>query len=160
MKPITTISQILTAASLLIVPAKHAFSERPVVLDTTFAHYRFGTLPRDIIREFRAFTTSFDSFDHNDRHGEDDALGIFEWVAYEIRRFKGDCIQTKSRPTWFAVNYDWIMNPVSLRIPRSPVAGRLRVQSELGHPGLGLKPKFSSYAATKRNRACSEEEYN
>ena len=113
MKPITNIFHILTAASLLILPAQHSFSERPVVSDTTFAHDRFGTLPRDIIREFRAFTTSFDSFDHNDCDGEDDALGIPEWVAYEIRRFGGDCIPTEGRPTWFAVNYDWTMNPVS-----------------------------------------------
>ena len=43
-------------------------------------HDRFVTQPVDALREFKAFTVSFDT----DADGE--ALGVPDWVAYELRR--------------------------------------------------------------------------
>ena len=79
-----------------------AAGPKPIVLDPEYRHDRFGTTPRDIVKEFRAYTTSFDSLDDNNGDGENDAWGIPEWVASEIKRFEGDCIPTKSRPSWFS----------------------------------------------------------
>lgn len=75
---------------------------QPIVLDPSYDHDKYHTLPRDIIREFRAYTTSFDSDDDNDGDAVGDVLGIPEWVAYEIKRYDGDCIPTQPRPPWFS----------------------------------------------------------
>jgi len=48
-------------------------------------HDRWGTQPRGIVREFRAFLVSFDDADDDDGDGVGDAWGIPEWVAYEIK---------------------------------------------------------------------------
>ncbi|XPS86627.1 putative DNA/RNA non-specific endonuclease [Desulfosarcina variabilis str. Montpellier] len=58
--------------------------------------------PMDIVREFRAFTISYDSKDNDDNFKNGEAFGIPEWVAYEIKKYDGDCIPTKKRPKWFA----------------------------------------------------------
>lgn len=65
-----------------------------------YDHDRWRTEPRDILFEFRAFTVSFDSADDNDGDGKGEALGVPEWVSYEIRR--GKPIGGLDRPsTWF-----------------------------------------------------------
>lgn len=58
---------------------------KPIVLDPTYRHDRFDTQPKDIVRQFRAYTTSFDSDDDNNGDGTGDNWGIPEWVAYELR---------------------------------------------------------------------------
>lgn len=70
-----------SAALLVLVLAfeANASEYRPIELDPNYSHDRWVTGPRDIIREFHAYTTSFDSKD------DDIALGIPEWVAYEIK---------------------------------------------------------------------------
>jgi len=87
---------------MLMVFWSPAFSEKPIVLDPTYQHDRFDTQPKDIMREFRAFTVSYDSKDNDDDFGDGEAFGIPEWVAYEIRKYDGDCIPTGDRPSWFA----------------------------------------------------------
>lgn len=69
----------LLALILLLVSETRAFSYRPIELDPNYSHDKWVTKPRDIVRQFRAFTVSFDSKDN------DIALGIPEWVAYEIK---------------------------------------------------------------------------
>ena len=79
-----------------------ALSEKPIILDPTYQHDRFDTQPKDIVRQFRAFTVSYDSKDDDDDFGDGEAFGIPEWVAYEIKKYDGDCIPTDGRPSWFA----------------------------------------------------------
>lgn len=59
---------------------------RPDPLDPNHENDRWETQPRDTIRDYRAYTTSFDSGDDNDGDGHDDLWAIPEWVSYEIDR--------------------------------------------------------------------------
>lgn len=72
-------------AVCLVAPSVVADSLKPIVLDPSYSHDRFGTMPKDIVHGFRAYTTSFDSADDNDGNGTPDRWGIPEWVAYEIK---------------------------------------------------------------------------
>ncbi len=65
------------------------------------SHDRFTTLPREELRSFEAFLSSFDSRDDDDGDGAPDLLGVPQWVAYEVGRFSGDCVPTGERPAWF-----------------------------------------------------------
>lgn len=69
----------LLAFLLVLAFAVKASDFKPIVLDLTYDHDKWITKPRDIIKDFRAYTTSFDSKD------DDVALGIPEWVAYEVK---------------------------------------------------------------------------
>jgi endonuclease G, mitochondrial len=71
--------------------AGHALATelRPIVLDPSYQHDRFVTAPQDHVRQFRAYTVSFDGADDNDGDGADDIWGLPEWVAYEIKRHEG-----------------------------------------------------------------------
>lgn len=71
---------------------------RPNVLDPSYNHDRWGTSNSGILRDFRAYRSSFDDRDDDDRFGGADALGVPEWVAYEIKRFDGQCVETHGRP--------------------------------------------------------------
>ena len=74
---------------------------KPIVLDPSYNHDRFDTQPKDIIREFRAYTTSFDSDDDNNGDGMGDNWGIPEWVAYELRAAPPNLGAAPDRPrTW------------------------------------------------------------
>ena len=64
---------------LLLAFEASASEYKPIELDPNYSHNKWGTQPQDIIREFRAYTTSFDSKD------DDIAFGVPEWVAYEIK---------------------------------------------------------------------------
>jgi len=54
-------------------------------LDHSAQHDRWRTRPRDIVKDFRAYTTSFDGPDDNDGDGRPDLWAIPEWVSYELR---------------------------------------------------------------------------
>lgn len=69
---------------------------KPIVLDPAYQHDKFVTQPQDIVKQFRAYTVSFDFLDDNDSDSEGDALRVPEWVAYEIKRYSGDCIPTET----------------------------------------------------------------
>ena len=80
-----------------------SFHQRPIVLDPTYDHTRFAIAPAENLREFRAFTVSFDSLDDDNGDGSNDVLGIPNWVSHEVKRFEGDCIEAGDRPSrWFA----------------------------------------------------------
>ena len=74
---------------LLFVFTSSAFGTdyKPIVLDPSYEHDKWGTEPKDIIREFRAFTASFDSADDDDEDEVADVWAIPHWVAYEIKTF-------------------------------------------------------------------------
>lgn len=67
---------------------------------TIYQHDHFNTQPKDIVRDFEAYTVSFDSNDDNNGESKSEAWGIPEYVAYEIKHYKGSCIPTGSRPKW------------------------------------------------------------
>ena len=93
---------VVLSAVCLLAPSAMAESLKPIVLDPTYKHDRFGTMPRDTVREFRAYTTSFDGADDNDGNGTADKWGIPEWVAYEIKALPpGTVLGTgPPRPGW------------------------------------------------------------
>ena len=66
---------------------------KPIVMDGSYEHTKWGISPSDLIYEFAAYTTSFDS--------DDDGIlwGVPEWVAYEIKK-KEKSIEKYSRPKW------------------------------------------------------------
>ncbi len=59
---------------------------RPIVRHPGYLHDRFDTQPKDIVREFRAYTSSFDGKDDDNGDARVDLWAIPEWVAYELRR--------------------------------------------------------------------------
>ena len=69
-------------ALLLLFFANSAVAQGPAsdLARNGYSHDRFGTQPRDYVREFRAFVVSFDTEDGGR------ARGVPEWVAYELRR--------------------------------------------------------------------------
>ena len=80
-----------------------AFGQRPIVLDPSYDHTRLEIEPAESIREFRAFTVSFDSIDDDNGDGTADVLGIPQWVSQEVKRFEGECVESGDRPRrWFS----------------------------------------------------------
>ena len=63
-----------------------------------YQHDLYNTQPKDISRDFAAYTVSFDSRDDNNNDHRDDIWGVAEYVAYEIRNYPGTCIPTGPRP--------------------------------------------------------------
>jgi len=58
---------------------------RPIVMHPEYEHNKWGIEPSDIIYNFAAYTTSFDSDDDNNGDGKSDVWGIPEWVSFEIK---------------------------------------------------------------------------
>lgn len=58
---------------------------RPIVLAEGYEHDRWVTTPHDLLFQFAAFTSSFDSDDDDNGDGKPDRWGIPEWVAYEVK---------------------------------------------------------------------------
>ncbi len=75
----TSLKCCVWAFVLLLAFETGASEYKPIVFDPNYSHDKWGTQPKDIIREFRAYTTSFDSKDGGV------TLGVPEWVAYEIK---------------------------------------------------------------------------
>ena len=59
---------------------------KQIILNPDYNHNRWKTLPEDIIYKFAAFTSSFDSNDPTNPGGKNVALGIPEWVSFEIHK--------------------------------------------------------------------------
>lgn len=87
--------------SALMVGTASAQQMRPNTLDPSYRHDRFGTEPRDALREFRAFVSSFDTDDDDDGDDVADILAIPQWVAQEIRGADSAPESKKRPPTWF-----------------------------------------------------------
>jgi DNA/RNA endonuclease G (NUC1) len=95
------------AAFLVFVLAfkVNASTYKPIELDPNYLHDRWVTQPQDIIKEFRAYTTSFDSKD------DDIALGIPEWVAYEIKPHPQHLGAGPARPSKWLTDSDQGLAP-------------------------------------------------
>lgn len=93
-----TLPAAFAAGLLALASTSAAQSLRPIVLDPSYNHDRWGTSSSGIIKDFRAYRTSFDDLDDDDQFEGPDALGVPEWVAHEIKRFDGNCVETHSRP--------------------------------------------------------------
>lgn len=59
---------------------------KPIVLDPSYEHDKWGTEPREMVYQFAAYTSSFDSNDDDNGDGIGDTWGIPTWVAYEVKR--------------------------------------------------------------------------
>ena len=82
--------------TLFFVLAPWAIGQpKPVELEPGYEHDKYVTEPQDIISEFRAYTSSFDSDD------EHVALAQPEWVAYELRKAPRNLGKPPDRPSWF-----------------------------------------------------------
>lgn len=94
---------IVGLLGIALVPDRGLGQIRPVDTPAGYRHDRFATQPRDIVREYGGFITSFDSSDDDNGDGVDDRHGIPEWVAHEVRRYSGgDCVPTGAKPSkWF-----------------------------------------------------------
>jgi endonuclease G, mitochondrial len=102
------VKKLFAALTVLSVmtSALHAETFKPNVLDPTYKHDRWGTSSSSgIVKDFRAYRSSFDDMDDDDAFGGADALGVPEWVAYEVKRFPDPCITTHPRPSsWITDN--------------------------------------------------------
>ena len=78
---------------------------RPDPLDPSYQHDRWHTVPRDQVREYRAYITSFDGPDDNDGDGVGDLWGIPEWVSYEMHAAPSHAAY-ESRPNPWLVDTD------------------------------------------------------
>lgn len=72
------------AVVLLFVLPLSAAEYKPIVLDPSYEHDKWGTSKYDIKKEFRAYTASFDSADDDDGDEVPDAWGIPHFVCYQI----------------------------------------------------------------------------
>lgn len=85
---------------LLLFVSVPAFSQyAPIVLDPSYEHDRWGTLPQDQMFYFAAYTASFDGDDDDNGNGTPDLWGIPEWVSYEIKGGR-EKQNLSSRPRW------------------------------------------------------------
>ncbi|HET6942761.1 MAG TPA: DNA/RNA non-specific endonuclease [Sphingomicrobium sp.] len=95
--PLTVLRLVLAMAVGTATPL-HSQTFKPNILDPSYTHDRWGTSSNGIVKDFRAYRSSFDSLDDDDSFGGPDALGVPEWVAYEVKRFVGQCVPTHARP--------------------------------------------------------------
>lgn len=72
---------------------------KPIILDNTYNHTKWGIEPTDLVYHFAAFTTSFDSDDDDNDDGVSDIWGVPEWVAYELKKVEIKREEYK-RPKW------------------------------------------------------------
>lgn len=93
----------LFAFTMLAVVGASGANYKPIVLDPTYDHDKWNTEPDDHIREFRAFTASFDGADDGNGDGDElddkDKWGVPEWVAYEIRKAPSSLGAAPNRPS-------------------------------------------------------------
>ena len=96
-------NSVLAFLILLFSNSLHSAKLKPIVLDPTYQHDKYNTQPKDIIRSFRAYITSFDSNDDNNGDGKNDNWGIPEWVSYKIKKAP-DPGRGPNRPAWMTDN--------------------------------------------------------
>ncbi len=69
---------IIAACLFVFSNSSATAAPKPIILHPDYNHDIFNTKPEDIIKKFRAFTTSLDSEDDNDNYGAGDVWGIPE----------------------------------------------------------------------------------
>lgn len=89
------IRSLFLRVAFLLVGASSAFGTdyKPITLRADYDHDRFVTKPKEIVRQFEAFLSSFD--------GKDDdgiAFGIPDFVAYEMHRMTKPLGKGPERP--------------------------------------------------------------
>lgn len=82
MRSLTNISLIIC----VLIFSSFSAELKKIVIDSIYNHDKFNTQPKDIVKIFRAYITSFDSEDDNNGDGKGDIWGIPEWVSYEIKK--------------------------------------------------------------------------
>jgi DNA/RNA endonuclease G (NUC1) len=92
--------RFLLVLVLLFAPVSRAAELKPIVIPPGYEHDKWATQPRDIVKEFCAFTVSFDSADDDDADEIADVWAIPHWVAQEIKRFPGELGPGPARPDW------------------------------------------------------------
>ena len=90
----------MLVVAILGGPAPSALAKIPAATSDVRDHDRFVTQPIDALREFKAFTVSFDT----DADGE--ALGVPDWVAYELRRDPSPGGKSASRPSRWSTDVE------------------------------------------------------
>ena len=70
---------------LLFAIPLSAADYKPIVLDPSYNHDKFGTIPIDIKREFRAYIVSFDSADDDD--GDEIADILAEAISVPVASY-------------------------------------------------------------------------
>jgi len=90
---------ILSLIIIFLFNISAASNLRPIVLNPSYNHDKWGTLPQDLIFKFAAYTSSFDGADDNDMDGDSDKWGIPEWVAFEIKKVNEEHFLA-NRPGW------------------------------------------------------------
>lgn len=83
----------------LIFSFSYTAELKEIVLEPNYNHDKYQTEPKDIVRVFRAYITSFDSDDDNNGDGTGEAWGIPEWVSYEIKRLDYNPGKSPKRPS-------------------------------------------------------------
>lgn len=93
---------LVLAFTLLPVQATEFKRE---VIDPSYQHDKYATQPRDYMLEMRAYISSFDSDDDDDKDGKPDIRGIPEWVSYEMREYPRTLRRGPKRPSpWITVS--------------------------------------------------------
>jgi len=95
--PVITI--LMSALITISVQAQNTPGARykPIIIDSTYNHTKWGIEPTDLLYNFAAYTTSFDSNDTGE------IWGIPEWVAFEIKKKTTPDIPGYTRPKWMTV---------------------------------------------------------
>ena len=94
---------VAVIAILCLSAPAYAAKLKPIHLHPEYDHDKFVTKPADIVRKFRAYTTSFDSADDDNGDGAEDRWGIPHWVAYQIMKRKSN--PSKNDPCFIASSF-------------------------------------------------------
>ncbi len=73
---------------------------KPIELNSSYEHNKWGVEPHDLLYQFAAYTSSFDSNDDDNGDGQGDIWGIPEWVAYEIKADDGSRHSSRRPSKW------------------------------------------------------------
>jgi len=96
---LNNIPTLVLSVLLLITSQVHAAKYKDIEHHPDYEHDKFVTEPTDIVRNFRAYMTSFDSGDDDDGDGTADYWRVPEFVAYEVRQFDGVLGKGPKRPS-------------------------------------------------------------
>lgn len=108
----------LAALTLIILGLAQYCAAQPVArreyLPLGYQHDKWDTQPKDNVREYRAFTTSFDGPDDNDGDGRGNHWAVPEWVSYELRKGP-DREEYEPRPSTWHTDHELYWSQVAPR---------------------------------------------
>lgn len=91
---------------LFLLATAEARCLKEIILNPNYDHDRYAPSPAELVKDFRAYTVSFDGPDDDNGDGVRDALGVPHWVSMEVKAFTGACVPTGKRPR------DWCSEPI------------------------------------------------